>query len=126
MKIALLFSLLLLACDSDPAEPTATDLIGTWSNDDAGTTRAFVFEAPDAFTLYFYPTGTTPAVAQTGTYAVIDGSLVTTVVTAPVDGSLVGRSFANTIVDLDDDHLTITSTASPTGERTFTRVDALE
>ncbi len=121
-----LLSCLVLACDSDPAGPTAADLVGIWSNEDAGTTRAFVFEAPDDYTLYFYATGSAPEVAQVGTYAVTDGTLVTTVVGSPIDGGLVGRSFGNTIIDLGDDHLTIASPASATGERTFTRVDALE
>jgi hypothetical protein len=128
------------ACDSGGADaqiPTQQELIGTWVNDDAGTTRAFEFVASvDAgespalaarsfvYTLYFHPTGPAPQVAQRGFYTITEGHLVTEVVEAPLDPSQVGRSFANIIKGFSESRLVLESTSSASGTRTFARAEA--
>jgi len=118
---------LLAACDSDgggSAMPTREVLFGTWVNDDQGTTRAFEFAAA-GYTLYFYPTGAAPVVAQRGDFRIEEGHLVTSVTEAPLDASLVGREFANEILGFDAAHLTLESSTTATGQRRFDKRDAL-
>jgi len=126
------------ACDSGDELPSEQELVGIWVNDDAGTTRAFEFVAsvdaaespalaatPFVYTLYFYPTGSAPVVAQRGHYRITDGHLVTDVVAAPIDPSLAGTSFANVIKGFSRSALTLESTSSASGKRVFVHADSL-
>jgi len=126
------------ACDSGDDLPSQGDLVGLWVNEDAGTTRAFEFVAsvsaaedpalsakPFVYTLYFYPTGSAPVVAQRGHYRITDGHLVTDVVAAPIDPSLAGTSFANVIKGFSRSALTLESTSSASGKRVFVHADSL-
>ena len=127
----LLFLFAFAACDSgdDEVSVTTAELVGTWKNDEDGTTRAFEFtETAGVFgyTLYFYPSGSAPAVAQRGTYEIAAGRLVTHVAEAPVDPSLVGRDFGNDVLSFSATRFVLQSDSAASGKRTFTRVDALE
>lgn len=133
--LGLALGLALAACDSDTGGglPDRSDLIGLWINIDSGQVRAFEFEAlapadapaavagkPDVYTLWSYPSGTTPTVAQRGQYAILEGRLVTSVLDAPNDTSQVGRTFGNDILAFTRDRLTLQSDSAASGQRTFT------
>jgi hypothetical protein len=107
---------------ADDPPPTTAELYGTWASDDGITTRAFTFAATsdraelagyaDVYLLYSYPSGTAPAVVQTGTYGVEvallnegggqveDDALVTTIV-FDQGGVAVGTTFGNGIQAFD-------------------------
>jgi len=135
VALSLLSLIAVPGCDSGEDVPSRQDLFGIWQNDDAGTTRAFEFAASDedpalsgtplVYTLYFYPTGSAPVVAQRGHYRIDDGHLVTEVVQAPVDPSLAGTSFANIIEGFSTKALTLESTTSASGTRVFAKATAL-
>ena len=114
MRLALLF-LALAACGGEDF-PTTAELHGSWTNEDGGTTRDFVFAeagGAETYEVYLYPTDTTPALVQMGTYYVQDGTLVTV-----TDAN---EMFGNEIVDWTGDTLTIATESAVSGQRTFTR-----
>ena len=130
-RLLFVLALFIGACDAgdDEVSVTAAELVGTWRNDDAGTTRAFEFtETAGVFgyTLYFYPTGGAPVVAQRGTYEIAAGQLVTHVAEAPLDPLQVGRTFGNTLLSASSARFVIQSDSAASGERAFTRVDTLD
>lgn len=122
----------LAGCGS--AEVIPADLYGMWANEDAGTWRVFDFadssdEAELAgrspvFILYAYSDGTEATQVQRGEYDIVTPDLVTTVLWTP-DGANVGESFANEIMDLRADTLTLESSSAASGVRVFDRVDTL-
>lgn len=127
-----------VACDSDtPSFPTEEEIIGKWSNVD-DRVRVFEFVAsvsasespalaakPFVYTLYSYPVGGEPVVAQRGHYTVEEGHVVTELVESPADASLVGQRFANEIFAWSKTSITLESGSSATGKRVYTKVDAL-
>lgn len=127
-----------LGCDSDtPSFPTEDEILGKWSNVD-DRVRVFEFVAsvsasespalaakPFVYTLYSYPVGGEPVVAQRGHYMVEEGHVVTELVESPADPSLVGQRFANEIFAWSAKSITLESGSSATGKRVFTKVDAL-
>lgn len=115
MRTALVLVFALAACGGEDV-PTTADLHGSWTNEDAGTTRTLVFAAvggEETFENYLYPTGTTPTLVQSGTYYVQDGTLVTVV--SPQE------MFGNEILGWTGDTFTLAVESAASGQRTFTR-----
>lgn len=138
LTLLVAFMLGSVACDSDtPSFPTEEEIIGKWSNVD-DRVRVFEFVAsvsasespalaakPFVYTLYSYPVGGEPVVAQRGHYTVEEGHVVTELVESPADPSLVGQRFANEIFAWSKTSITLESGSSATGKRVYTKVDAL-
>ena len=118
--------LFLCACGG----PTENDLHGIWVNVDMGTIHAFEFEESNTYTLYTYPSGDNPIVVQEGTFSTErtalssrDGdqrfALVTNVETS-TDGSQVGESFGNEILEFERAlSFTLDDPTGPNGIRAY-------
>lgn len=138
--------LLALAC----VEPTTEALVGSWSNEDAGTVRRFtfagsgdVFELPElagsaySYGLYVHDAGAAPTLVQAGTYSVQDDVLVNDDAGEPremndvlvqtvlwsIDGAGVGASFGDPIYAFSPAALTLRSATAASGRRRFDAVD---
>lgn len=131
-----LAALLLITGCGGGAPPAADELYGLWANTgDDGTVRVLDFDetgaAPDlagltdVYSIHMYAAGTAPVEVQRGTFEILEGDgweLVTTV-TADQDGSTVGQSFGNPILDFDGDTLTLET--GDGGERVYAATDAM-
>lgn len=131
-RAVLLLSLLLTACSGTPDE---ADLEGLWDNlDEAAAThrvwdfRASSSEVPEfagkshVYTLYLYPKGSPSVSVQRGTYAITEGSLVTTALTSQSQAD-VGKSFSNGITAFEAGvSFTLDKTTGADGTRTFLKV----
>ena len=128
--------LLLLLAGCGTSYPSQADLYGDWSNVDSGTNRVFEFKASstdipelsgksNVYTIYSYVVGAAPAAVQSGTYDIIQGSLVTHVLKTGSAPDL-GKDFSNGIVTWNaGKDFTLDKTTGANGERTFTKVSAL-
>lgn len=139
------------ACADDAADggvgvvPTVGELRGIWANIEADEVRAWEFYGSsddyadlagktNVYIVWRYGVGQPPAIAQRGTYAIVDGTLRTKPVWDtwyPCDANWVGvcptgvgKEFSNAIVAFTDKKLRLQSDTAASGERAYERVQA--